>query len=210
LQLFLKKADGSEAAVELLNANRSVNNCLGVVCDASGRTNGQYENNMPTWAPPGDLNWVAFNSRRPYGVVYPNGGTQQIWVAAIDPSKLGAVQSDGGVVDPSYPAFRFAFQDLAENNHRAFWTLDVRAPDPDTCVASGGTCTANTVCCQGTTCQAASTSSYTCQPPQQDAGVACLSIGTVCSQTGGAPCCEGTFCDLAPDGSPRCLAPTIN
>ena len=210
LQLFLKKADGSEAAVELLNANRSVNNCLGVVCDASGRTNGQYENNMPTWAPPGDLNWVAFNSRRPYGVVYPNGDRQQIWVAAIDPSKLGAVQSDGGVVDPSYPAFRFAFQDLAENNHRAFWTLDVRAPDPDTCVASGGTCTANTVCCQGLTCQAASTSSYTCQPPQQDAGVACLSSGTACSQTGGAPCCEGTFCDLASDGSPRCLAPTIN
>lgn len=28
-------------------------------------------------------------------------------------------------VDPSFPAFRVPFQGLKENNHRAFWTLDV-------------------------------------------------------------------------------------
>ena len=27
-------------------------------------------------------------------------------------------------VDPSYPAFRFSAQDLNENNHRPFWTVD--------------------------------------------------------------------------------------
>ena len=165
---------------------------------------------MPTWAPPGDLNWVAFNSLRPYGLVYPTGGTQQIWVAAIDPSKLGQVQSDGSMVDPSYPAFRFAFQDLAENNHRAFWTLDVREPDQGACVISGGSCTANTVCCPGLTCQAANTSSYTCQPPQQDAGVACIPSGSACDQTSGAPCCTGSFCDVGADGGMQCMTIVIN
>ncbi|MFT3711739.1 MAG: hypothetical protein QM817_29220 [Archangium sp.] len=76
-QLWLIGSDGG-TNTELLSANRKVNNCLGITCDALGMTNGQYENTMPTWAPPGDLDWVAFNSQRPYGVVYPNGGTQQI------------------------------------------------------------------------------------------------------------------------------------
>lgn len=207
LQLFLKKADGTEVAVELLNANRSVNNCLGVVCDASGRTNGLYENNMPTWAPPGDLHWVAFNSLRPYGEVYPTGGTQQIWVAAIDPAKLGQVQADGGMVDPSYPAFRFAFQDLAENNHRAYWTLDVRVPETDagTCVAANGACTANSLCCSGLTCQAVDELNFTCQPPPADAGVACLAEGQSCDQVSGAPCCGSGVCDIGADGGTQCL-----
>src|SRR6185369_16158141 len=90
-QLWLVKADGGTPPVELVTANRIVNS-------------------LPTWAPPGDLQWIAFNSVRPYGVVFPTGGTQQIWVAAIDPSKLGQHGADGGLIDPSFPAFRFAFQ----------------------------------------------------------------------------------------------------
>ena len=58
-QLWLIGADGG-SNTELLAANRKVNNCLGISCDA-GMTNGQYENTMPTWAPPGDLDRVAFN-----------------------------------------------------------------------------------------------------------------------------------------------------
>src|SRR6185436_19694493 len=45
-QLWLIKADGTQAPVELVTANRIVN---------SAPTLGQHENTMPTWAPPGDL-----------------------------------------------------------------------------------------------------------------------------------------------------------
>src|SRR5439155_2222341 len=119
----------------------------------SALTAGQHENNMPTWAPPGDLHWVAFNSVRPYGVVFPAGGTQQIWVAAIDPSKLGQRGADGGMIDPSFPAFRFAFQGLTENNHRAYWTLDVRQEtDAGVCKSLGSVCATGTDCCTGLVC----------------------------------------------------------
>jgi hypothetical protein len=131
-QLWTVGAAGG-TPVELVNANRVVSNQT---------TDGQHENAQPTWAPPGDFHWVAFNSVRPYGVVLPKG-TQQIWVAAVDPAKL----AQGGI-DPSYPAFRLQFQGLNEDNHRAYWTLDVRytdtppppPPDGGVCVAFGATC----------------------------------------------------------------------
>ncbi len=212
-QLWLIGADGGNNT-ELLAANRKVNNCLGIPCDA-GLTNGQYENSMPTWAPPGDLDWVAFNSQRPYGVVYPTGGTQQIWVAAIDRSKVGQRQADGGLVDPSYPAFRFSFQDLGENNHRAFWTLDVRVEQDAgvPCVGQGQACTGNSTCCGSNTCQSPSELVFQCLPPGSvDAGTpACIATGAACSQTSGGPCCEFPLaaCDVGPDGGVACV-PTIN
>ena len=211
-QLWLVGADGGENT-ELLAANRKVNNCLGIACDARGLTNGQYENSMPTWAPPGDLDWVAFNSQRPYGVVYPAGGTQQIWVSAIDRSKIGTRSADGGLVDPSYPAFRFAFQDLGENNHRAFWTLDVRVEQDAgvTCVPQGQNCTANSVCCGTNQCQSPSELVYQCLPPGSvDAGM-CLATGAPCSQTSGPSCCGSPLvaCDVLPDAGAACIT-TIN
>lgn len=214
LQLFLTKADGTGQPVELLTANRAVNNCLGVTCDARGLTDGQFENNMPTWAPPGDTDWVAFNSMRPYGVVYPKGGTQQIWVAAIDRSKLGQTAPDGGVVDPSYPAFRFAFQDLNEDNHRAFWTLDVREPEPTdggSCTPANSDCGPNSTCCDGLQCLPLSELAYTCQPPSNapDAGT-CLPGGASCSQTSGSACCAGTVCDVSTTGPGTVCRVTIN
>lgn len=210
-QLWLIGADGG-SNTELLAANRKVNNCLGIGCDA-GLTSGQYENTMPTWAPPGDLDWVAFNSQRPYGVVFPVGGTQQLWVAAIDRSKVGQRLPDGGLVDPSYPAFRFAFQDLNENNHRAFWTLDVRMEqDAGTpCVPQGQSCSANSTCCGSNLCQSPSELVFQCLPPNSvDAGV-CLATGAACSQTSGPGCCEYPLaaCDVTQDGGTACV-PTIN
>ena len=155
---------GGGTPVELINANRVVSNVVG---------NGQTENSQPTWAPPGDLYWVAFNSQRAYGVVQ-GAGTQQIWVAAVDPSKLGTAG-----VDPSYPAFRLQFQGLAENNHRAFWTLDVREPTDGgvpvdmsqagdmakMCVAAGAVCdpVSDRCCDTGYNCDTADNgATYTC------------------------------------------------
>lgn len=110
-QLMLVSAAGG-TPIELVNANRVVSNAL---------TEGEHQNSAPTWAPEGDFYWIAFNSQRPYGVVR-EGGTNQIWIAAIDVAKAKAG------VDPSFPAFRVPFQGLDEANHRAYWTLDVGAP----------------------------------------------------------------------------------
>jgi hypothetical protein len=165
-QLHVIRADGTAGGggVDLVRANRHVNNTV---------TAGQFENNQPTWAPPGDLYWVAFNSLRPYGVVFPNGGTQQIWVAAIDPAQLASGQ------DPSFPAFRFSFQGLQENNHRAFWTYDVRVPDGGILIEVGG-----------------------------DGGT-CLAAGAACSQSSGASCCAPSFCDQNPDGGTDTICQTF-
>jgi hypothetical protein len=128
-------------------------------------------NNMPTWAPRGDLDWIAFNSRRAYGVVYAQG-PQQIWVAAVDLGRL-----DGGT-DPSYPAFRLPFQGLDENNHRPFWSLDVRRDLQDGGVIEpdgGGV----------------------------DDGGACTPEGAACDQEL-LQCCRGLFCDGPVDGGFAC------
>ena len=191
LQLYLVSVDGG-TPIELVTANRVV---------GSQMTNGQFENNMPTWAPPGDYDWIAFNSLRPYGVVYPNGGTQQIWVAAIDRNKL----AQG--LDPSFPAFRFAFQGLVENNHRAYWTLDVRdPPDAGSCVPFGGACGPMRTCCAGTQCTNTAEFGDICQVPVPDAG-ACLAQGLACDQTGGAACCMPNVCDVGADGGAECRNP---
>lgn len=169
-QLWLTSSrPGSAQPVELVNANRVVSNQLG---------NGQHENSQPTWAPPGDLHWVAFNSKREYGVVQ-GAGRQQIWVAAVDPSKLGTGE------DPSYPAFRLQFQGLNEDNHRAYWTLDVRdTPPPDAGV------------------------------PPRDAGIPdtgiCVAAGQICTP-GASVCCDpGYYCDSDDNGETyRCTEPPI-
>jgi len=163
-QLYLVAANGG-TPVDLANANRVVSNLT---------TDGQHENSQPTWAPPGDFHWVAFNSKREYGMVLPEG-TQQIWVAAVDPAKLGTG------ADPSYPAFRLQFQGLAEDNHRAFWTLDVRdAPSPPKP-----------------------------PPPPADAGM-CVTTGMACDPTADT-CCDATSrCDSRDDGATyKCYPPFI-
>jgi hypothetical protein len=105
-------------------------------------------NGMPVWGPTNDpdIAWIAFTSTRDYGLVlapgskmgsdqtppFPGSGVRQLWIAAVDVSKL----TDGTIttLDPSYPAFRFSAQGLTENNHRPFWTVDtipqVNVPPP--------------------------------------------------------------------------------
>jgi hypothetical protein len=157
-------AGGGGTPMDLVMANDWISN------KPSPTAAPQTENSQPTWAPPGDLYWIAFNSQREYGVVQKQG-TQQIWVAAVDPAKLGTG------VDPSFPAFRLQFQGLTENNHRAYWTLDVRqpsdggvAPMPDMaqmCVMAGDICLPgfNSCCDPGYECDTANGTEFRCVSP---------------------------------------------
>lgn len=94
------------APIELPRLNRRVNN-------ADGVTN--VGDSMPTWAPstkPG-IFWLAFSSVRAYASLRAaDEKLDQIWIAAIDPTKP----------DPGYTAFWAPFQAMPEGNHRAFWT----------------------------------------------------------------------------------------
>lgn len=155
-QLFVMDAEGANDPIELVNANRVTSNQM---------TDGQYQNSQPTWAPPGDLHWIAFNTKREYGVISEEG-TQQIWIAAVDPDKAANGE------DPSYPAFRVPFQGLEENNHRAFWTLDVGQGGGGEGGAGGGDPGCSEIVHLGQTCD-----------PVQD-------------------CCEqGAYCDTLDDGA---------
>jgi hypothetical protein len=93
-------------------------------------------NAMPTWGPVLDkdtkIAWIAFTSTRDFGFVLAQSSgwltdigypVRQLWVAAIDVSKLGTGE------DPSFPAFRLPAQDYGENNHRPFWTFDALPPN---------------------------------------------------------------------------------
>jgi hypothetical protein len=163
-QLRLVSVSGG-TVYELTRANTIVND--GVLPTGVG-------NNQPTWAPKTEdgVMWVAFQSKRDYGVVLAPGSKygdekNQLWVAAIDVEKLGKG-------DPSFPAFRLPFQELTENNHRPFWALDATKPPEDAgpppdagvppCVPRFGDCSAG-ACCDPYTCEPTSDEppKYTCR-----------------------------------------------
>jgi hypothetical protein len=65
--------------------------------------------------------WLTFSSKRAFGVRL-EGGQPQIWMAPFFPERARA---EG---DPSAPAFRLPFQDLATHNHIAQWTESIIPP----------------------------------------------------------------------------------
>jgi hypothetical protein len=158
--------------VELTTANTVVND--GVVPTG-------VSNNQPTWAPKtdDDFLWIAFQSKRDYGFVLGPGasygaGKNQLWIAAIDTSKLGSG-------DPSRPAFRIPFQELTEQTHRPFWAEDAVKPPPPMdggvpdagsdaatdagppCLAVGEDCTGGGTCCAPLICDVVGEFKYACQ-----------------------------------------------
>ncbi|MHB1846030.1 MAG: hypothetical protein ACYCWW_14485 [Deltaproteobacteria bacterium] len=173
-ELFVVPPSGG-TPVQLTTANDVVNDA----------TVTPSENSMPTWAPPGDLHWIAFNSQRPYGLLT-QGGKNQIWVAAVDLSKLPD--------DPSYPGFWLPFQNLTDLNHRAFWTLDVRT-DYDGGVPDAGPLPDAGAVDAGST----------------DAGLPpCVPFGDPCSPAT-STCCDpngqGNYCGMISDGGTLCVSP---
>jgi hypothetical protein len=118
-EILLSAASPSATQHPLTRANTRVGD----------QTLSRLQNGMPTWAPSHDpdIGWIAFTSTRDYGLVLKQGskvGAQmrQLWIAAIDFNQIATG-------DPSFPAFRLPAQDLTENNHRPFWTVDVLPPD---------------------------------------------------------------------------------
>ena len=139
---IVKAATDKTTPINITRANT-------LVSDSKAAAAG-VENNMPTWAPTTgpDVQWIAFASKRDYGFVLcsPAGtttstctatskigsGKQQIWIAAIDVTKLGTGE------DPSYPAFRVPFMELTEDCHRPFWALDALSGNDDGGSAGAG------------------------------------------------------------------------
>ncbi|MEZ4367558.1 MAG: hypothetical protein R2939_14965 [Kofleriaceae bacterium] len=63
--------------------------------------------------------WITFSSKRDFGVRLVGANRPQIWMAPFFPGRAAAG------VDPTGPAFRLPFQDLATSNHIAQWTEQV-------------------------------------------------------------------------------------
>lgn len=74
------------------------------------------DDTMPAWIPaPGAIQWLAFASTRPYGVVRPAMmGTSQIWLAGIDITQ-------GAATDASFAAFWLPCQDITVVNNTPVW-----------------------------------------------------------------------------------------
>jgi hypothetical protein len=92
--------------IEMTRLNHRVNNADDVT---------KVGDSMPTWAPStkAGVFWLAFSSVRAYGTLRAaTDKLDQIWIAAVDPTKT----------DPGYSAFWAPFQSMPEGNHRAFWT----------------------------------------------------------------------------------------
>ncbi|HEU5059008.1 MAG TPA: hypothetical protein VFU21_20890 [Kofleriaceae bacterium] len=103
-EVFVVRADGTAPPQKLDTPNVS----------------GGITNSWARWAPfeqvLGDepIFWLTFSSKRAFGVRLP-GGQPQLWMAPFLPARAA-----GG--DPSGPAFRLPFQDIATSNHIAQWT----------------------------------------------------------------------------------------
>ena len=126
-------------------------------------------------------------------------------MAGIDFNKL-----DGGA-DISYPALRFSFPLLNENNHRAFWEQDIRvAPDGGgmSAASDGGACLSpNSACSQA--CDSDGGTSTQCIP-----ATTCPGTGQTCTASGtawcpGLACVDGPLAACSAGASCTCQ-PTLN
>ncbi len=76
--------------------------------------------------------WLAWSSRRGFGLRYGDNDRTQLWMAAFDPT-LAAAGSD-----PAYTAFRLPFQDIGTGNHIAQWVTTIERMGCTTNADCGG------------------------------------------------------------------------
>ncbi len=79
-----------------------------------------------------DLFWIAWATRRAYGLRYGEGSVMQIWMAAFDPT----LAASGSL--PTHRAFRLPFQNIASGNHIAQWVTHVERMTCTTAADCGG------------------------------------------------------------------------
>ncbi|HEY5936620.1 MAG TPA: hypothetical protein VIU61_18355, partial [Kofleriaceae bacterium] len=111
--LWVKKADGSAPAVELVAANAGL-----------GLTNswGRWAPFAQTIGTAGEqIYWVTVSSKRAFGTRL-TVGTPQIWMTPF------RITTAGGGMDPSANAFRLPMQNITSSNHIAQWTERVVIP----------------------------------------------------------------------------------
>jgi hypothetical protein len=109
-QIYLISADGG-APIPMDRLNRRI----GELSDVSA-----LGNTMPVWAPSTgqEISWLSFASLRDYGAVLTGAGRDQLWISAIDTTRIAPGE------DPSFAAFWLPFQQTSESNHRALWSSD--------------------------------------------------------------------------------------
>jgi WD40 repeat protein len=111
--LWVMKADGTGAPIELANANKSL-----------GLTNswGRWAPFAQTIGTNGEpIFWITTSSQRDFGVRLVGIHRPQIWMTAFHPERAAAG------IDPTDPAFRLPFQNIDSNNHIAQWTEQIIA-----------------------------------------------------------------------------------
>jgi hypothetical protein len=78
------------------------------------------------------LYWMAWSSRRAFGLRLPERGDMQLWMSAFDPTRAQAGEL------PTYPAFRLPFQNIESGNFIPQWVTTVERMTCDTNVDCGG------------------------------------------------------------------------
>ena len=144
---------------DLTNASQQDQMLLGVQTTPELGAYSTWPKFAPYVQSSGNLMFITFHSRMDYGYVLPNhvsptnsdlsnGANPQLWLAAIDVSKLGG----GG--DPSYAPAWLPLQDITDRNHLGFWTEKIGCSTNADCGNDGrtncDTCTAGQ--CLGVAC----------------------------------------------------------
>lgn len=79
-----------------------------------------------------DVFWLAWSSRRAFGLRLAEDARNQLWMAAFDPAQAALGR------EAAYPAFRLPFQDIATGNHIAQWVTHVERMTCSTDADCGG------------------------------------------------------------------------
>jgi hypothetical protein len=108
-ELWVAKIDGTGARkLDLANVQTGLTN--------SWARWAPFRSNFGPAGASEDLFWITWSSKRDFGVRLVGVNQPQIWMSPFFPDRIAAGN------DPTAPAFRLPFQDIASNNHIAQWT----------------------------------------------------------------------------------------
>jgi hypothetical protein len=128
---------------DLTNASQQGQTLLGVKTTPELGAYSTWPKFAPYVQGSGNLMFITFHSRIDYGYVLPNhvaatdstlsnGANPQLWLAAVDVSKLASG-------DPSYAPVWLPLQDVNDKNHLGFWTEKIGCTTSAECGYDGRT-----------------------------------------------------------------------